>query len=591
VWDPKNTTGRDYDACIAYIIKTFIALNKDPLNRQVYCHATCATDTNNVSFVMDSVFDVILKDNLRRMQKADLSKMLDPGGGTGKSAVKTTGVWSKAEPNGKIILCAAYYTNNLSERKVLTTDGKLSDLPAVEMMLGGVMPEDFMWLMELGKDIPVIAASKSEIGSFKGNFKEACGKLRELLGLGPDGYLGSLYDQPIVLTSSKHTLLVCVKKLTESTMSGPWGLGFKGTWVVHEEMENPHYQAYEGAVEKVDNVQVGEFNPFAPNPVGFRWFKGVYLFQEQCAKIPDKGVYLGIFKVVSTPFGFKIMVNEHNRIMIPIIFLTESQLDEDEKLWMHGVRIRENFGIDLLEGGKPNLGWLGPEMSGEEGATFKEKLSWAVGEAKSRMGMDEKDSLGSYYDAELLQVDEKSNMQILMYGSLATAEADVLPAHIWVERQFLEVQNMKYYCPTVLQALLREQQGMVSDYLNLDDGGCLSAEEVVKLRKARDEIKEKLNFAVNKTTPLKWVNRVIMWCADKMPSFGDKFVPKDEGLIEVEKKKDGTPKKGNIPDVKANIEKNADAAKKAINQAMGDNIQITQTAAARLKLLEQYYKP
>merc|ERR1719171_1995619 len=97
--------------------------------------------------------------------------------------------------------------------------------------------------------------------------------------------------------------------------------------------------------------------------------------------------------------------------------------------------------------------------------------------------MEEKDSLGNYYDAELLQVDEKSNMQILMYGSLAKEEADVLPGHIWVERSFLEVQNMKYYCPTVLQACLKEQQ------------------------------------------PMKWVNRVIMWCADKMPSFGDAFLP------------------------------------------------------------------
>ena len=186
---------------------------------QVYCHATCATDTSNVSFVMDSVFDVVLKDNLRRMQKADLSKasrrapprhrslaatlfvgrpirrlgaerlwdgvigfcdpgrrargtggcgvveaaprvphfgscggstcgrvhkiapcsrrargtpphgcvcrarafqMLDAGGGTGKSGVKTgAGVWDPSD-QGKIILCAAFYTDNLSERKVQT---------------------------------------------------------------------------------------------------------------------------------------------------------------------------------------------------------------------------------------------------------------------------------------------------------------------------------------------------------------------------------------------------------------------------------------------------------------------------------------
>jgi hypothetical protein len=82
----------------------------------VYCHATCATDTDNISFVMNAVrlgrartwnaptvrlaytwcaprlhlqvFDVILKENLRKMQKADLNKLLDVGGGTGQSAVR-----------------------------------------------------------------------------------------------------------------------------------------------------------------------------------------------------------------------------------------------------------------------------------------------------------------------------------------------------------------------------------------------------------------------------------------------------------------------------------------------------------------------
>jgi len=462
-WDPQATTGRNYDDGIRYIISKFVQLNKDPANRQVYCHATCATDTNNVSFVMDSVFDVVLKENLRRMQRADLGKMLDAGGGTGKSGVKTgPGVWAPSD-QGKIILCAAYYTDNLSERKVLTTDGALSDLPGVEMMLGRVLPEDFMWLMELGKDIPVLPITKAEIGSFKGNFKEACAKLRELLGLGPEGDLGFLYDTPIYLEHSKHTLLVCVKCLPESNMNGPWGLGFKGTWVTHEDFENPHYKKYAAVTETVSAPAKGEeFNPFAANPVGFRWFKGVGLFTAAANKIPDKGVYLGIFKVVSTPLGFKIMVNEHNRIMIPIIYLTENQLTEEEKIWMHGVRIRENLGIDLLEGGKPNMGWLGPEMSGEEGATFKEKLAWAVGEAKSRLGLEDKDPLGFYYDAELLQVDEKCNLQILLYGSLAKEEADVLPGHIWMERAFLEIQNMKYYCPNVLRALLKEQQVLSS---------------------------------------------------------------------------------------------------------------------------------
>jgi len=34
--------------------------------------------------------------------------------------------------------------------------------------------------------------------------------------------------------------------------------------------------------------------------------------------------------------------------MIPIIFLTETQLEPAEVKWMHGVRMREIYGIDVL---------------------------------------------------------------------------------------------------------------------------------------------------------------------------------------------------------------------------------------------------
>jgi len=199
---------------------------------------------------------------------------------------------------------------------------------------------------------------------------------------------------------------------------------------------------------------------------------------------------------------------------------------------MHGVRIRENFGIDVLEGAKPNAAWLGPEMSGEGGACFKEKLHWAIGEAKARFRIDEKKPLGAYYDFELLQVDEKNNMQILLYGSLSKDEKDILPGHIWVERELLEIQNMKYYCPTVLQACLKEQRDLVEEYHRLNAGAVKSPEEVVQLRKMKEHIQAKLDTAIEQQTPLKWVNRVIVWCADKMPSFGDAFLSDESTVLD-----------------------------------------------------------
>jgi len=524
--------GSDYDKCIQATKEVFIDLNKDAANRQVYCHATCATDTSNISFVMSAVFDVILKENLRKMQRADLGKILDVATGTGQSSVRLGAeVWQPAS-TGKVILCAAFYTDNLKERKVLVDANNPAQLPGVEVQLGSLTEEDFMWVLELGRAIPTLKAVPSELGSFRGNFKEAVGKLRALLGLKEGEDLGFVYDKPIgPLKDSRHTLLVCVKLCDLSVRDEPYGLGFKGAWVEHEAFENPHYKAYCG----VDTVAVPvhppkkgeEFDPFAPNPVGFRWFKGVTLFTAAVSKVPDKGVYLAVFKVCSTPTGFKIMVNEHNRIMIPIIFLTETQLEPAEVKWMHGVRMRESFGIDVLEGAKPNAGWLGPEMSGEDGATFKEKLHWAIGEAKARFGIDPTKPLGAYYDRELLQVDERNNMQILLYGSLATGDDDILPGHSWVEREALEVQNMKYYCPTMLQASLQEQQKLIESYHGLDDGTLKAPEEIARLRKDRDAIKDKLDQAIEQQSPLKWVNRVIMWCADKMPSFGEAFLSDD----------------------------------------------------------------
>ena len=46
-----------------------------------------------------------------------------------------------------------------------------------------------------------------------------------------------------------------------------------------------------------------------------------------------------------------------------------------------------------------------------------------------------------------------------------------------------------------------------------------SHEAATKLRLKKNEKKEHLKQLLAEAQPLKWVDRVIMWCADKMPSF------------------------------------------------------------------------
>ena len=57
--------GKDeYTEASEYIQAQFVAQNKSE-QKEIYCHLTCATDTQNVQFVFDAVTDVIITNNLR----------------------------------------------------------------------------------------------------------------------------------------------------------------------------------------------------------------------------------------------------------------------------------------------------------------------------------------------------------------------------------------------------------------------------------------------------------------------------------------------------------------------------------------------
>lgn len=60
----KYEGGQEYGEAAAYIQAQFEAKNKST-SKEIYCHMTCATDTNNIQFVFDAVTDVIIANNLR----------------------------------------------------------------------------------------------------------------------------------------------------------------------------------------------------------------------------------------------------------------------------------------------------------------------------------------------------------------------------------------------------------------------------------------------------------------------------------------------------------------------------------------------
>ncbi|KAG0253388.1 guanine nucleotide-binding protein subunit alpha [Actinomortierella ambigua] len=61
---PDYEGGDDYDQACQYILNRFVSLNLSDV-KQIYTHFTCATDTNQIKFVMAAVSDIIIHANLR----------------------------------------------------------------------------------------------------------------------------------------------------------------------------------------------------------------------------------------------------------------------------------------------------------------------------------------------------------------------------------------------------------------------------------------------------------------------------------------------------------------------------------------------
>merc|ERR1719198_1584698 len=70
-----------------------------------------------------------------------------------------------------------------------------------------------------------------------------------------------------------------------------------------------------------------------------------------------------------------------------------------------------------------------------------------------------------------------------------------------------------------------QEQNAMMDQLGKLDASTGEAADMAAMQQTRAEktkLKEKIEATMNSQQPLKWVNRVIMWVADKMPSFTDK---------------------------------------------------------------------
>ncbi|KAJ7624818.1 heterotrimeric G protein alpha subunit B [Roridomyces roridus] len=57
----------DYDAACDFVLNRFTSLNQNAATKQVYAHYTCATDTQQIKFVLNAVQDILVQNHLREV--------------------------------------------------------------------------------------------------------------------------------------------------------------------------------------------------------------------------------------------------------------------------------------------------------------------------------------------------------------------------------------------------------------------------------------------------------------------------------------------------------------------------------------------
>jgi guanine nucleotide-binding protein subunit alpha len=64
---PDYTGGNNYEAACDYLLHRFVSLNQSAASKQIYAHYTCATDTQQIKFVLNAIQDILLQLHLREL--------------------------------------------------------------------------------------------------------------------------------------------------------------------------------------------------------------------------------------------------------------------------------------------------------------------------------------------------------------------------------------------------------------------------------------------------------------------------------------------------------------------------------------------
>lgn len=400
---PEYEGGCNYDNAVEFMQSKYESGVKDK-NKSVFTHQTCATDTDNVKFVFESVKEIIIQNNLKN------KKGLAGGGGDDMvgGALKQGATAGKGFTTPNTI----YLVSLIFNAEDLVLCDKSRHVPFKALCSGQLKTDSnaFTWLLQLGRLLPDASEMKDDGNDkFPSIFARAYKALCKDLKLDS---LGTLYDRPVFLKKARATLIIATQMAPEDKK-----FPRKFKYLPGGEVERSLYCRYSGMSEG-DDIQQHD-----AGVRGMRYVKACSRYYDAMAHLVKPGVYIVALFALSTPTGFKILVAEEDRHVPPMVPCSETKMTEEDWYWIQGARLR------IERGASPQSAYLGDDpyvtFVGRHNS-FRQRYFNALERLKVAFGVDY-DDFGDLYDSEYVHMDEHNNVQLVIYGRLLkSANAEIL---------------------------------------------------------------------------------------------------------------------------------------------------------------------
>ncbi|KAL9643460.1 hypothetical protein ABK040_010075 [Willaertia magna] len=399
-----------------------------------------------------------------------------------------------------VYLCVLFYTDNhvFVENSGMLPSERLKIPYSLVSKMTADSPE-FQWALDLGRNWSELICEHEDVSDIsyaclKTELIRATKKLKKLFNID----LGLLYDRIVIIKESRIALIIsCMYFEDKSSLSVK-----EHYWEEKLKFEQKLYFGL-GLLLSYRNDEVDRLTS---SYTGYRFIEDAINYHKQMTIVKPlkEGLYLCYLRWTWNPdLGFRVLVEENTRMMIPNVQLSKGLPYKDKWEWIQSIRLREDLGRSVF---KEPVNLVDLNTSIDEYEQFSQRFCRAVLELKSMLGITD---LGALYDHEFIPMDSSNRVFLVVF--VEQVDDEIFPdswnrKFMW--RNLKTLENTNAY--TFNDVSCRLYKSFVNRIYSSGDIHSGSTQDEVSKQQGFDKFSSAIK-AQKTFLPFRWISKIVHW--------------------------------------------------------------------------------